>query len=257
MTAMKTTPIRPSIAILAALPLETEIIRNYWGPWKISNLGGFHLYRRKSAGMVIELLHSGIGKANAAAAATLLALHAPQALLVLGCGGALPGSTLQVGDLALASSEIFGDEGVLTPQGFQDLEAMHLPLLNSSSPPLYNSCPADRTWQQRIEEQLAPFAAAAGISLVSGPFVTVSTCSGTTVGGEILARRSGGICENMEGAAAALVCARHSIPFCELRGISNLVEDRNLAGWNLAGAAAIAQQALIVLLSHDSVQVPA
>jgi futalosine hydrolase len=254
---MKATSPRPTIAILAAVPGETELIRSFWGPWKVSDLAGFHLYRRKSAGMIIELLHSGVGKANAAAAATLLALHQPQALLVLGCGGALPGSHLQVGDLALASSETFGDEGVLTLQGFQDLEAMHLPLLTNSAPPLYNTCPVDPVWQQRAGEQLTPFAAAAGIALVTGPFVTVSTCSGTTTAGEALAQRSGGICENMEGAAAALVCARHHIPFCELRGISNLVEDRNLARWDLAGAAQIAQQALIILLCNEPGQVSA
>ena len=50
---MKTTAPRPTIAILAAVPQETELIRSFWGPWKISDLGGFHLYRRKSAGMVI------------------------------------------------------------------------------------------------------------------------------------------------------------------------------------------------------------
>lgn len=247
---------RPTIAILAAVPLETEMIRSFWGPWKVSEIGDFHLYRRKSGGRLIELLHSGVGKANAAAGATILALHQPQALIMLGCGGALPGSRLQVGDLALASSEIFGDEGVLSPQGFQDLEAMHLPL-NNSAPPLYNSCPVDPAWRQRAETQLPPFAAAAGITLQAGPFVTVSTCSGTTAAGKILARRSGAICENMEGAAAALVCARHTIPFWELRGISNLVEDRNLAQWDLAGAAAIAQQALITLLSLEPEQVSA
>lgn len=254
---MKPTSTRPTIAILAAVPFETELIRNFWGPWKISDHGGFHLYQRKSAGMMIELMHSGVGKANAAAAATLLALHHPQALLVLGCGGALPGSNLQIGDLALASSEIFGDEGVLTLQGFQDLEAMQLPLLSNTSPPLYNTCPVDLDWQERAREELTPFAVAAGISLLFGPFVTVSTCSGTKTGGEDLARRCGGICENMEGAAAALVCARHNIPFCELRGISNLVEDRNRETWDLAGAAQIAQQALISLLNHDSEPVSA
>lgn len=249
---MTSTPTQPTIAILAAVPLETEILRNFWGPWKISTYGGVHLYRRKSAGMTIELLHSSVGKANAAAAATLLALHRPQALLVLGSGGALPGSNLQIGDLALASSETFGDEGVLTLQGFQDLEAMQLPLLTTSSPPLYNTCPVDLDWQGRALERLTPFAAAAGISLLSGPFVTVSTCSGTKAAGEILARRYGGICENMEGAAAALVCVRHGIPFCEVRGISNLVEDRDLKKWDLAGAAQIAQQALLALLSTNS-----
>lgn len=254
---MTSTPTRPTIAILAAVPFETEIIRNFWGPWKISNQGGFHLYRRNSDGMIIELLHSGVGKANAAAAATLLALHHPQGVLMIGCGGALPGSYLQIGDLALASSDEFGDEGVLTLQGFQDLESMHLPLYANSSPPIYNRCPVDPEWRQRIQDQLTPFAAATGISLITGPFVTVSTCSGTKAGGEVLARRSGGICENMEGAAAALVCARYGIPFGEVRGISNLVEDRNLKNWDLAGAAQIAQQALITLLCQDSGQVSA
>jgi futalosine hydrolase len=61
----------------------------------------------------------------------------------------------------------------------------------------------------------------------------------------------------MEGAAAALVCARQHIPFCELRGISNLVEDRNLAKWDLAAAAQIAQQALITLLCNEPGQVSA
>lgn len=254
---MKTSPSWPNIAILAAVPLETELLRSFWGPWKVSEIGGFHLYRRKSTGLTIELLHSGVGKANAAAAATILALHHPQVLLMLGCGGALPGSPLQVGDLALASSEIFGDEGVLTPQGFLDLEAMRLPLLSSGARPLYNTCPVDPDWQERAAEQLAPFAAAAGITLATGPFVTVSTCTGTSAGGEILARRSGGICENMEGAAAALVCARHKIPFCEIRGISNLVEDRDLARWDLRSAAQVAQEALLTLLDRNTRQVPA
>ncbi|MDD2501969.1 MAG: futalosine hydrolase, partial [Geobacter sp.] len=55
----------------------------------------------------------GIGKANAAAAATsLIERHRPELVVITGCGGAYPGSGLSVGDLAVASDEIFGDEGV-------------------------------------------------------------------------------------------------------------------------------------------------
>jgi futalosine hydrolase len=79
--------------------------------------------------------------------------------------------------------------------------------------------------------------------------VTVSTCSGTARAGFELARRTGGICENMEGAAVAQICARQQLPFLELRGISNLVEDRDPAGWDLKAGAEIAQRALQVLLA--------
>ena len=54
-------------------------------------------------------------------------------------------------------------------------------------------------------------------------------CSGLAVRGNELAARFNAICENMEGAAAAQVCTLYEVPFLELRGISNLVEDRNTA----------------------------
>jgi len=65
--------------------------------------------------------------------------------------------------------------------------------------------------------------------------------------------RTGGICENMEGAAIAQVCALYRIPFLELRGISNLVVDRNPQEWRLTEAADQAQWAVKTLLSgwHD------
>jgi len=70
-----------------------------------------------------------------------------------------------------------------------------------------------------------------------GPFVTVSQCSGTRSRGDELYDRFGGLCENMEGAAAAHICAIYAIPFLEIRGISNLVEDRDTSKWRIQDAA--------------------
>jgi futalosine hydrolase len=53
----------------------------------------------------------------------------------------------------------------------------------------------------------------------------------------------------MEGAAAAHVCALHDIPFLEVRGVSNLVEDRDRAAWRIAEAAAAAQAVVMRLTS--------
>lgn len=245
------------IALLAAVPLETTLLLRQMAPMEIVSCGGMNLYRGRLGGLGVELLHSGVGKANAAAAATLLALRRPEALIVFGVGGAYPGSGLGVGDLALASCEIFGDEGVLSPAGFLDLETMKLPLLNDDPAPLYNRCPVDPGWLELAETRLADYATQTGIRCISGPFVTVSTCSGTAAAGAVLQQRTGGLCENMEGAAAALVAARNHLPFCEVRGISNLVEDRDLSRWDLAGAAQRAQEAVMRILDPACRVIPA
>ena len=57
-------------------------------------------------------------------------LHIPardQGTAVLArCGGAYPDSGLKIGDLALANAEVFGDEGVVTHEGFSDFSEMKI-----------------------------------------------------------------------------------------------------------------------------------
>ena len=79
--------------------------------------------------------------------------------------------------------------------------------------------------------------------LRSGPFVTVQESSGTTELGNERARRFAAICENMEGAAGAHVCRLFDVPFLEIRGISNMVEDRRTERWEIPRAAGVAQEA--------------
>ena len=52
----------------------------------------------------------------------------------------------------------------------------------------------------------------------------------------------------MEGAAVALACQQMSAPLLEIRGISNLVEDRDTSRWELATGMAAAQNAILDLL---------
>jgi futalosine hydrolase len=66
--------------------------------------------------------------------------------------------------------------------------------------------------------------------------------------GNRLAARFDGICENMEGAAAAHLCALYDTLFLEIRSVSNRVEDRNFAAWNLPLAMRRAQQAALIAL---------
>jgi futalosine hydrolase len=49
----------------------------------------------------------------------------------------------------------------------------------------------------------------------------------------------------MEGAAVALVCLRSGIECLEIRGVSNMVEERDLRTWNIPAAVEAAQRFVI------------
>jgi len=76
----------------------------------------------------------------------------------------------------------------------------------------------------------------------------LSQVTGVRAVGDALYERFGALCESMEGAAAAHVCALHEVPFLEVRGISNLVENRNRAKWRIAEAAGAAQRVALKLI---------
>jgi len=176
----------------------------------------------------VEVLRTGVGPVNAAHAVTLAILRTrPAAIVVCGIGGAYPGSGLQIGEVACADTECYGDLGATSPDGFLDMEALGFPIVDGP-PPIYNVLPM----------QVFP-------ALARVRFVTMSSCTGTEVAARAIAARTGGAVENMEGAAIAQVAAIHGIPVGEVRGISNLVTDRDTKAWRIKEAATAAQEALL------------
>lgn len=194
---------------------------------------------------------SGMGKANAAHAATiLLERFSPDMLIVFGVGGAYPSSGLKVGDIAVAEKEIYGDEGVLLKDGFHDTESIGIPLLKNGRKNYFNEFPLDKKLVRKALRSLAFSARRSAFSLQSGNFLTVSTCTGTRKRAIELRNRFGAICENMEGAAAAHICATFKVPLLETRGISNIVEDRDKNKWDLKLAAKNCQEAVIEVIRN-------
>ncbi|MCP3176091.1 futalosine hydrolase [Desulfuromonas sp. KJ2020] len=239
------------IALIAAVPLETELLRQTLSPWEVRQCAGYDLFRGSYGGRSIGLLHCGVGKVNAAAATkALITACTPSLILSFGCGGAYPGAGLLTGDLALATAEIYGDEGVLTPGGFCDMEAIGFPLARRGGEAFFNRFPLKAALIEHAAPLLKTLCDSRGCRFASGPFVTISTCSGTLAAGLAMEERTSGICENMEGAAIAHVCQLHDTPFLEVRGISNLTEDRDFSRWDLRGAAAMAQQGVLTLLEN-------
>lgn len=138
-------------------------------------------------------------------------------------------------DLCLAEQEILGDFGIC----FADhIEAFDEKLGGSRVFPL------DQTLLSRAREILAQHQ----LACRCGNFVTVSAASATRQRGTMLAARYQGLCENMEGAAVARVCAEFSLPLLEVRAVSNLVEDRDLSRWKMAEACALAARAAGLLV---------
>lgn len=237
------------IALLAAVPLETELLRRALAPCEVRRCGGRALYQGVLAGQSVALQHSGVGKGNAAATtALLLEALQPEAVLCFGSAGAYPGSNLTTGDLVVASEEIYGDEGAVTSAGFLDMQTLGFPLAEHGPDRWFNRFPADADLVTR-GHRLIVQRLGGGRQVCCGPLVTVSTCSGSPAAGAEMVRRTGGVGENMEGAAVAQLCARFGVPFFEVRGISNQVEERDVSRWDLPAAAAAAQQAVLALLA--------
>lgn len=225
------------IALMSAVPFEADmILRSLSGASKPSR----GITTGKLGRLKVAHISSGPGIANAASAATLLIeRYSPSALVVFGIGGAYQGSGLSIGEVAAAESETFGELGAMTPRGFLSAKDMGLSTLTRGSRKYYEAFPLDRKLLKLVT----------GHTVTSGPFLTVSTVTGTLRGAkELMARHGGALCENMEGAAAANVCARYGVPMLEIRGISNMVEDRDKSRWAMKPAAENSQEALLQIL---------
>ncbi len=213
----------PTFALIAPTPIETKELRTEISPapaeeLKIISEGELH-------GKSIVFTHCGVGKVNAAHSATLmLENYNIDALILFGIAGAYSG---KVGDVAVAESENYGEEGVLTKEGWTSMEVIS-PLLKNEKE-YFNNFPMDLNLLQIAVKASKNM----GFNVISGDFVTVSQCSGTIESGETMKERFNGVCENMEGAAVAHICALYGIPMVEIRGISNIIEERDIKKWNI------------------------
>ena len=231
------------IALLCSVSTEAELLLSKTITTGIATFGSKSVIEGTLADQRVLLCVGGMGKVNAAHAATLMIeKFNPRALIVFGVGGAYPSSGARVGDIALASEEIAGDEGVLTLEGFKDTEYIGIPLVQSDRARLYNRFPVSASNLKHARQVLSR--SMTNVRIHAGTFITLSTCTGTLLRAMELERRYHGLCENMEGAAAAQVAELHGIPWVEMRGISNIVEDRDLKKWDLRAAAAVAQMAV-------------
>lgn len=181
----------------------------------------------------------GVGKVAASVhlAELLRSRENTRAVLLFGVAGAFPARhrdsdvPAAVGELAIVSHDMLGDEGVETPDGFLDLGAMQL----SDCGPFL----ADPRLAKAAAEKLSA-------PVVHG--VTVSSCSGTDAASQRMRERCAADVESMEGAAVAYVCRQFEVPMLHVRAISNWTGDRDRGDWNLGAAVDVVQAAVRTLL---------
>ncbi len=200
------------------------------------------------AGESCRLAVTGIAATNTAQALTREIERArPRLVLQFGIGGAYPRGGLCIGQVAVASEEHYGDVGVEAPAGWLGMADVGFPLVDTA-PPVHNCLPMDGALAARAGRL-------AGAAV--GPFVTVNRCSGVAALGDEVYGRTLGICESMEGAAAAHVCAQYGVPMVEMRAASNMVEDRDKSRWRIGDAiAAITRATLAVMSRLDELEEP-
>lgn len=165
-----------------------------------------------------EVIVGGVGPAASAAATSAALAGAPYELAL--CAGIAGGfAPLAPGDVAVASSIVFADLGAETPDGFVAVSELGFGDDRYEVAPKLAIELADRT----------------GGHL--GCILTVATVTGTAASAAALAGRyPDAIAEGMEGAGVAAAAKLRSVPFAEVRAISNSVGPRDRDAWQIPRA---------------------
>ena len=196
-------------------------------------------WSRAALGPALDLVVTGVGKANAAGGtAHVLDPARHCGVISLGIGGSLAdgaGAHTPLRSVVVGSASVFADEGIERDAGWETVAALGFP----PSAGLSGEHAMGAHCSPALIAQLAP------LSPRVGPIATVSTCSATDASAAAVRARTGAIAEAMEGAAVGLAARRlwqaaglaEPAPFVEVRVISNATGSQGGA-WDLEGALA-------------------
>lgn len=175
----------------------------------------------------VEVLVTGMGPVAAAVSlGKRLACTGSKidAVLNIGVAGAYVDSGIVLLDICMAKQEFLGDFGICLQDEILDFDQG---ISNPADPLILNN---------DLVKRFGNIMGGLDIAFKTTNFVTVNCCTGTAKRGEFLKAKFGAGCENMEGAAVAMVCQKYDIPCVELRCISNFVENRETTNWRLPEA---------------------
>lgn len=213
-----------NILLTAATPGEIRITREYLAEKK---------YYPKNCNA--NVLITGAGLLNTAYALTKRLSKAKPGIVIQAgiCGSLHP--LYPPGSVVVIREEVMGDLGVEEDNGFSDIFDLSLAEENIfpfSGKMLVNP------HRQVLEKIKLPS--------VRGVSINEITTGATRM--QQLIEKYGVVVESMEGAALHYVCLQESIPFVQLRSVSNFVGERDKTKWRMEEAVDHLNRELILLI---------
>jgi futalosine hydrolase len=231
-------------AALAGILPPDEAARLLPSGLSLPRPGGTLLPALRLGKITLHPLLCGVGLPNAAFALGKFLGKGPRpaGVLNLGLAGSYDPGLAPPGSLVAASEEIWPEYGLIREGG---MEALGLALAEQAGQPVFDRIALEPVLSL---ERMGLNGKAVGRQ---GPAVTVAGVSGSASLAKSLQRRTGGLMENMEGFALALGClgqGETSLPFVEIRSISNVAGFRPPEGWDMPLALAALGEAARLLL---------
>ena len=231
---------KTKILLAAATPFEIAPIVEYLKNKATKEENGHYYFSNTIVSPIVHGVGSGIAAAQLSRA---LALGKYQLLIQAGVAGAYDRS-LQLGDVVQVVKDTFVDLGVE-----EDEEKLNAGQSNFTSVFELGLIPANEYpfvdgWIPIEKGKLPEFLP----KVVGG---TVNRVHGSAISIEKTLKKYPELqVETMEGAAAAYAAKIFNLPFLHIRGISNYVEPRNRAGWEIEKAIGALNKVLIEMFEE-------
>ena len=216
------------IAVVTATELEMHPIRNYLSE---------RLFLRKHHRF--DLWVTGVGIMHTTHTLTrMLSNEKPDIVVQAGVGGGFHPLRHPIGTSVAVGMDMQGDLGVMEPDGtWKGLPEMGL--MDANLPPYTRG---------RLPNPHTNLLAITGLPIVNGVIVNQVSTDPKHI--SMMAHELAADVESMEGAAFHYVCLQTGIPFLQLRGLSNLVGDRNKTRWHMAAALNSVRDALFLTIDR-------
>lgn len=195
------------LAIVGAMPEEIATLLPALEERRTERRGPFEVHFGRRHGRPLRLAVCGVGKVNAAALVQGLLADGARGLVFTGVAGAVD-PALRVGDVVVSRDAVQHDVDV-TPLGYAPGEVPGEPLAWAADPVLAGHA---------LE---AARAAVPEGRVVSGRIASGDAFVADAARTAALASAFGAACAEMEGGAAAQVCARWGVPWVVIRSISD------------------------------------
>lgn len=183
----------------------------------------------QNAGHGFEFAVCGFGPVSTAVfLAQRLSQGSYDMIVLMGLAGAYAGRQAQVGDICVAASEVYADLGRCVGNVIDPIE-----IAEATTPLRFD---LRSSWNAPLIGCINDVVVKTGANMVDMATVCCVSCNQERA--MSIAMRWDVSAENMEGAAAAQVCAGYGIPLLEVRAVSNWAGDCDKARWCIQPALA-------------------